>query len=338
MSGGGRGQGAAPDVCPPTSPSVPSSLRTLTTAAPVAPSPSLASSSSLTASYTSSMNASGRVVAASSAVVGPVTGGGRSSVRSTTPTRTASPPATAAGPSSAALSSSTLPRSAPSSTASSRPSQGRLAAGTVGVAGSSPASSPSSSSSSTSGSSSSLAAPLQSLKALFFKPKRAADSRPLAAFFKADQQLKKLVRELDAFDGSVDAETCVLMVQKLRTSQQTLLNIINAMVDECTAQLRTSASRVEEPPLRSNRGYRVKFPEDVQEDLNQGYYAPLWFNAECLEAGAIMATHEDASEELRQPARLLVNSIKRLRNSIVQYGASSPSSYDRAPGISYHPA
>lgn len=71
--------------------------------------------------------------------------------------------------------------------------------------------------------------------------------------------------ELDSFDGRKDPERCTSLVNQLRQSQDKVLNIIGAIMDDLIAD------------ERANRDFRVKFPEDV---LQENLAGQLWFGAE----------------------------------------------------------
>lgn len=91
------------------------------------------------------------------------------------------------------------------------------------------------------------------------------DTSLLAQFFFADEALNMIASELDSFDGRKDPERCTSLVNQLRQSQDKVLNIIGAIMDDLIGD------------ERANRDFRVKFPEDV---LQENLAGQLWFGAE----------------------------------------------------------
>lgn len=91
------------------------------------------------------------------------------------------------------------------------------------------------------------------------------DTSLLAQFFFADEALNTIASELDSFDGRKDPERCTSLVNQLRQSQDKVLNIIGAIMDDLIGD------------ERANRDFRVKFPEDV---LQENLAGQLWFGAE----------------------------------------------------------
>lgn len=98
------------------------------------------------------------------------------------------------------------------------------------------------------------------------------DTSLLAQFFFADEALSLIASELDSFDGRKDPERCTSLVNQLRQSQDKVLNIIGAIMDDLIGD------------ERANRDFRVKFPEDV---LQENLAGQLWFGAEVSPNGKI---------------------------------------------------
>lgn len=74
-----------------------------------------------------------------------------------------------------------------------------------------------------------------------------------------------IASELDSFDGRKDPERCSALVNQLRQSQDKVLTITNAIMEDLIGN------------ERANRDFRVKFPEDV---LQENLAGQLWFGAE----------------------------------------------------------
>lgn len=77
-----------------------------------------------------------------------------------------------------------------------------------------------------------------------------------------------MAAELDSFDGRKDPERCTALVNRLRSCQDKVLNVIQAIMEEAI------------PGQRANRDFRVKFPDDV---LQENLAGQLWFGAEVCE-------------------------------------------------------
>ncbi|XP_068436961.1 lateral signaling target protein 2 homolog isoform X2 [Clinocottus analis] len=131
-----------------------------------------------------------------------------------------------------------------------------------------------------------------------YKPKR-TDPQLLAQFYYADEELNLVATELDGLDGRKDPQRCTLLVNQFRSCQDTVLNIINQIMDECI------------PEDRANRDFSVKFPEEIRHDNLAGQ---LWFGAECLAAGSIIMNREIESIAMRPLAKDLTRSLEEIRN------------------------
>ncbi|XP_026085344.1 lateral signaling target protein 2 homolog [Carassius auratus] len=131
-----------------------------------------------------------------------------------------------------------------------------------------------------------------------YKPKR-SDPQLLAQFYYADEELNQVATELDSLDGRKDPQRCTLLVNQFRSCQDSVLNIINQIMDECI------------PEDRANRDFCVKFPEEIRHDNLAGQ---LWFGAECLAAGSIIMNREIESMAMRPLAKDLTRSLEEVRN------------------------
>ncbi|XP_041435307.1 lateral signaling target protein 2 homolog isoform X2 [Xenopus laevis] len=133
-----------------------------------------------------------------------------------------------------------------------------------------------------------------------YKPKR-SDPQLLAQFYYADEELNQVAAELDSLDGRKDPQRCTLLVNQFRSCQDSVLNIINQIMEECIAH------------ERANRDFCVKFPEEIRHDNLAGQ---LWFGAECLAAGSIIMNREIESMAMRPLAKDLTRSLEEVRNLI----------------------
>ncbi|KAI4460745.1 early endosome antigen 1 [Holotrichia oblita] len=124
------------------------------------------------------------------------------------------------------------------------------------------------------------------------------DKSLLAQFFFADEALNMIASELDSFDGRKDPERCSALVNQLRQSQDKVLTITNAIMEDLIGN------------ERANRDFRVKFPEDV---LQENLAGQLWFGAECLAAGSSIMNREAESAAMRPLAKALTKSLEHVR-------------------------
>ncbi|XP_045475102.1 lateral signaling target protein 2 homolog [Harmonia axyridis] len=143
---------------------------------------------------------------------------------------------------------------------------------------------------------------MESIRKWFYRPKK-DDTSLLAQFFYADEALNIIANELDSFDGRKDPERCTTLVNQLRQSQDKVLTITNAIMDELIGE------------QRADRDFRVKFPEDV---LQENLAGQLWFGAECLAAGSSIMNRELASILMRPLAKAVTKSLEHVRNLLRQ--------------------
>ncbi|XP_044753227.1 lateral signaling target protein 2 homolog [Coccinella septempunctata] len=143
---------------------------------------------------------------------------------------------------------------------------------------------------------------MESIRRWFYRPKK-DDTSLLAQFFYADEALNIIANELDSFDGRKDPERCTTLVNQLRQSQDKVLTITNAIMDELIGDERV------------DRDFRVKFPEDV---LQENLAGQLWFGAECLAAGSSIMNREHASILMRPLAKAVTKSLEHVRNLLRQ--------------------
>lgn len=91
------------------------------------------------------------------------------------------------------------------------------------------------------------------------------DSSLLAQFFYADRDLNLITDQLEKFDGHKNVEQFSGLITELRKSQDSLLSVIEKIMDEII------------PESRASRDFRVKFPDDI---LQESLAGRLWFGAE----------------------------------------------------------
>lgn len=152
---------------------------------------------------------------------------------------------------------------------------------------------------------------MNSLRRWLYRPKK-TDTSLLAKFFFADEELNFVAAELDSFDGRKDPERCTSLVNKLRSCQDKVLVIIQKIIDEAVSSQKAS------------RDYRVKFPDDVQQENLAGQ---LWFGAECLAAGSSIMNREVESASMRPLARALTKNLDSLRTLLREQCLRNLNSY-----------
>jgi len=139
-----------------------------------------------------------------------------------------------------------------------------------------------------------------SLRSIFFRPKKS--DYPLARFFYADLELRRITNDLDSFDGNKEPQRCQKLIEKLRKTQQRVMEVLWTIVRTCVLE-----------ETRASRQYRDKFPEELRGDHMSG---PLWFGAECLVAGSSVLNHESESDELRPLARHITKVMESVRTKL----------------------
>lgn len=139
-----------------------------------------------------------------------------------------------------------------------------------------------------------------SLRSIFFRPKKS--DYPLAKFFYADLELRRITQDLDSFDGSKEPVRCQKLIERLRKTQQRVMEVLWVIVRSAVLE-----------ETRASRQYRDKFPEELRGDHMSG---PLWFGAECLAAGSSVLNHEDESDELRPLARHITKVMESVRTKL----------------------
>jgi len=139
-----------------------------------------------------------------------------------------------------------------------------------------------------------------SLRSIFFRPKKS--DYPLARFFYADLELRRITHDLDSFDGNKEPQRCQKLIDRLRKTQQRVMEVVWTIVRTCVLD-----------ETRASRQYRDKFPEELRGDHMSG---PLWFGAECLAAGSSVLNHESESDELRPLARHITKVMEAVRTKL----------------------
>ncbi|XP_060692957.1 lateral signaling target protein 2 homolog isoform X1 [Hemiscyllium ocellatum] len=125
-----------------------------------------------------------------------------------------------------------------------------------------------------------------------------SNPHPVAQFFYADKEVTQVMMELNNVNLHNDPQQYMVQLNNLRARQDHMLQIINQIMDDCI------------PNERSNRDFRVKFPDEVlQEQLG----VQLWFAAECLVAGSLIDVHESEMLVLHPLAEDLLHSLEEVR-------------------------
>lgn len=146
-----------------------------------------------------------------------------------------------------------------------------------------------------------------------FRPKR-SDASLLAQFFYADRDLNLITDQLEKFDGHKNVEQFPTLLTELRKSQDSLLAIVEKIMDESI------------PGSRSSRDFRVKFPDDI---LQESLAGRLWFGAECLAAGSSIINHEIESMSMQPLAKLVTKQLGRVRMLLREQSLHSTDEYSK---------
>ncbi|KAJ8351406.1 hypothetical protein SKAU_G00228820 [Synaphobranchus kaupii] len=126
------------------------------------------------------------------------------------------------------------------------------------------------------------------------RPKR-SDTRPLARFFFADEEVTRVTMELNTVDLRKDPQKYLMLLNRLRVSQDQMLRSIELVMDDCI------------PAQRQSRDYHVKFPDEI---LHENLGVQLWFAAECLSAGSFLEVREVEGQRLRPLAEQMLQCLE----------------------------
>ncbi|KAJ8282714.1 hypothetical protein COCON_G00052330 [Conger conger] len=129
------------------------------------------------------------------------------------------------------------------------------------------------------------------------RPKR-SDTRPLARFFFADEEVTRVTMELNAVDLRKDPQKYLVLLNRLRVSQDQMLRSIELVMEDCI------------PAQRQSRDYHVKFPDEI---LHENLGVQLWFAAECLSAGSFLEVREAEGQRLRPLAEQVLLCLEESR-------------------------
>ncbi|KAG7464857.1 hypothetical protein MATL_G00170120 [Megalops atlanticus] len=129
------------------------------------------------------------------------------------------------------------------------------------------------------------------------RPKR-SDSRPLARFYFADEEVTRVTVELNTVDLRKDPQKYLVLLNRLRVSQDQMLRSIELVMEDCI------------PTQRQSRDYHVKFPDEI---LHENLGVQLWFAAECLSAGSFLEVRESEGLLLRPLAERMLQCLEEAR-------------------------
>ncbi|KAJ8396754.1 hypothetical protein AAFF_G00013530 [Aldrovandia affinis] len=127
------------------------------------------------------------------------------------------------------------------------------------------------------------------------RPKR-SDTRPLARFFFADEEVTRVTVELNGVDLRKDPQKYLVLLNRLRLSQDQMLRSIELVMEDCI--------------LRQSRDYHAKFPDEI---LHENLGVQLWFAAECLSAGSFLEVREAEGQRLRPLAETMLQCLEEAR-------------------------
>ncbi|XP_023694585.1 lateral signaling target protein 2 homolog isoform X2 [Paramormyrops kingsleyae] len=144
------------------------------------------------------------------------------------------------------------------------------------------------------------------MKRWLYRPKR-SDSRPLAQFFFADEEVNRITAELNGLDLRKDPQKYLVLLNQLRQSQDNMLRSIELVMEDYLAGQRCS------------RDYYIKFPDEIRQE-NLG--VQLWFAAECLSAGSFLEVRESEGQLLRPLAEQLLRCLEEARHQLREQSVS----------------
>eukprot|EP00123_Amoebidium_parasiticum_P013921 comp22223_c0_seq1/m.32756 comp22223_c0_seq1/g.32756 ORF comp22223_c0_seq1/g.32756 comp22223_c0_seq1/m.32756 type:complete len:665 (-) comp22223_c0_seq1:619-2613(-) len=150
-----------------------------------------------------------------------------------------------------------------------------------------------------------------SLESLFYKPPEQDDSLPLTTFYHATQRLKRTVRLLET---STTEEEQVVNIEKLHKCQSDVLCALECVFAD-----------VNDP--RESREYRLKFPSEVQEELELNFWETLLFAAELIADGRVLEGRERATEVLRPAAVELCEAFETCNHVLRAQARRDPRDY-----------
>ena len=106
-------------------------------------------------------------------------------------------------------------------------------------------------------------------------------AKTILQFYYSDDELNSIASELESFDGRRDPLRCTELVSQLRIAQDKVMQLLFQLMDEWNCN-------------RAARDYRLKFPEDLLNDSENGesFNGQIWFSAECLASGSDIMNHE----------------------------------------------
>uniref|UniRef100_A0A3B3S3A7 FYVE-type domain-containing protein n=1 Tax=Paramormyrops kingsleyae TaxID=1676925 RepID=A0A3B3S3A7_9TELE len=134
-----------------------------------------------------------------------------------------------------------------------------------------------------------------------------SDSRPLAQFFFADEEVNRITAELNGLDLRKDPQKYLVLLNQLRQSQDNMLRSIELVMEDYLAGQRCS------------RDYYIKFPDEIRQE-NLG--VQLWFAAECLSAGSFLEVRESEGQLLRPLAEQLLRCLEEARHQLREQSVS----------------
>ncbi|XP_019361488.1 PREDICTED: lateral signaling target protein 2 homolog [Gavialis gangeticus] len=142
-----------------------------------------------------------------------------------------------------------------------------------------------------------------------------SDPRLLAQFFHADEQVTRVVAEMNCLDAEMDPQQYLALLSQLHLSQVRLLAVLQRIMDECI------------PTARHSRDYHAKFPEELlANDLGNH----LLFAAECLVAGTFLELDVAEGQHLRPLARTLLRSLELVRVLLREQSLSQAGPYPQS--------
>eukprot|EP00127_Corallochytrium_limacisporum_P001648 Clim_evm1s75 gene=Clim_evmTU1s75 len=150
-----------------------------------------------------------------------------------------------------------------------------------------------------------------------FSPRPEKQQTPLTEFFYANMNFRQTVKELEA---ASEEEHQLAVIEKLHEHQAAVLDCIEKVFAD-----------VNDPRL--GREYRLKFPSEVQNELNSTFWETLLFAAELIADGRVLEGRERATEALRPAAMALCNAFEAINQTLREQAKRDPTRY--SPKVRY---
>jgi hypothetical protein len=142
---------------------------------------------------------------------------------------------------------------------------------------------------------------MQALRKLLYQIGSPDSKHPLALFHHCDGSVSYYTNLLDQTMkySPNNLHRRSLLIRQIKNSKRNLIQLFHYLVD------------VGIPDTKRSTEFRCKYPDDIHI---QDICGSIWFGAECLSSGSIIANHESESLYLKPHATRLTKAISNLRS------------------------